>query len=157
LYRYCPFCRAHLEDREIDAAARRACPACDFVEWGNPTPTAMVLVRCGERCLFIRQPFFPPDLWGLVNGFVERGETAEQAAVREVKEEVGLDVRLATMAGTFYFERKNLLLVGFVADSDTMEVKPSEEISEWQWATRDEVKSLRLGDSVRAIARVATQ
>jgi len=157
VYQHCPSCRADLEDREIDAVVRRACPACAFVEWGNPTPTAMVLVRCGERCLFIRQPFFPPGHWGLVNGFVERGETAEQAAVREVKEEVGLDVRLATMAGTFYFEPKNLLLIGFVADSDTMAVEQSTEISEWEWVTPDEVESLRLGDSVRAIARVATQ
>ena len=155
MIRYCPVCRASLEDRDIDAVVRRACRACDFVEWGNPTPTAMVLVRCDERYLFIRQPFFPAGFWGLVNGYVERGETAEETAVREVKEEVGLDVQLAAFARTFHFERKNLLIVGYVADSDTTDVQPSEEISEWQWAARDEIDGIRLGDVTRTIAEVA--
>ena len=153
---YCPLCREPLEDREIDTVVRRACPACDFVEWGNPTPTSMVLVRCRDRYLFVRQPFFPPGHWGLINGYVERGESAEETAVREVKEEVGLEVRLATFAGTFYFERKNLLIIGFVADSDTRDIEPSEEISEWHWATTGEIDAIRLGEITRSIARLAT-
>ena len=155
MFRYCPACRTALEDRLVDGVDRRACPNCEFVEWGNPTPTAMTLVRCGDRLLFIRQPFFPPRHWGLINGFVERGENAEQAAVREVKEEVGLDVRLARVVGTFYYERRNLLLIGFLADADSTDVTPSDEISEWRWVAPADVRRLELGDAVKTIAAAA--
>lgn len=95
VFPYCPRCRAEMGAGLEGGIERPTCPECGFVQYLNPAPGAgVVLLRGREICLVQRR--FPPKQgqWTLPTGFMEWDETVEQTAVREVKEETGLEVEL---------------------------------------------------------------
>ncbi len=89
---YCPRC-GKKRDRIEDATPFR-CPACHFVYYFNPTvASAAILLRSDGCGLFIRRAKEPSKgMLGLVGGFIDIGETAEEGLRREVREEVGLEL-----------------------------------------------------------------
>ena len=95
VYAYCPHCREPMGRRHEGGVERPACAACGFVQYLNPAPGAgVVLLRGAEVCL-VRRKFEPrAGLWSLPTGFMEWDESAAETAVREAREETGLDVRL---------------------------------------------------------------
>src|SRR5215218_5543431 len=97
--RFCLHCGAALETRPIDGEPRPACPACPYVCFDNPVAVAGVIVRRGGEVLLVRQQDFPQFV--LVAGYLEAYESAEDAAVREMKEETGLDVVVERVLGTY--------------------------------------------------------
>ncbi len=70
------------------------------MEHRNPLPTVDVLIEVGDRIVLIRRKHPPPG-WAIPGGFVEEGETAESAAVRESLEETGLRVTLTALLGVY--------------------------------------------------------
>lgn len=92
---WCPRCRAKMGVGLEGGIERPTCPDCGFVQYLNPAPGAgVVLLRDGKVCL-VQRRFEPKSgQWTLPTGFMEWDETVEQTAVREVKEETGLDVDL---------------------------------------------------------------
>lgn len=87
---------------------RKPCPHCggDIVMYRNPTPTVDVVILVpggvdGEDGVVLIERLNPPHGWALPGGFVDVGETCEQAAVREAKEETGLDVILTGLLGVY--------------------------------------------------------
>ncbi len=101
---YCPHCGAAMEAAEIAGRTREACPDCGFVLYRNPVPAAGVLVEMESSIVLIRrgQPPFA-GWWALPAGYIEADESVEQAAVRECKEETGLDVELLELFGVYSF------------------------------------------------------
>ena len=69
-----------------------ACPSCSLLVYPRISPAVMVLIRRGDDFLLARGPHFQPGVFSALAGFVEAGETLEQCAVREVREEVGLEI-----------------------------------------------------------------
>lgn len=106
-FRYCPFCRAELVDREIFGRVRRVCPdpACRFVQFIDPKVGAAVLAVQDGRVLLIRRNVEPAiGSWCLPGGFIEQGETPQAAAVRECEEESGYQVEITGLIDVFYYE-----------------------------------------------------
>lgn len=94
-YRHCPVCGGDLETRLHDGRDRLVCSRCGFVFYQNPAPAAGVVAIEDGNLLWVQRKFEPrKGLWTLPAGFVEYGEHAEDCAVRETKEETGLDVEL---------------------------------------------------------------
>jgi 8-oxo-dGTP diphosphatase len=99
-----------MEKAEIGGRPREVCPVCEFVLFRNPVPGVGVLVEMasslgrGNGLVLIRrgQPPFV-GRWALPAGFIEEDESVEQAAVRECKEETGLDVELEELWGVYSF------------------------------------------------------
>jgi len=94
-FRYCPHCRAELAMVESGGRLRPTCSACGFIHYLNPAPGAgVILWRAGKVCLVQRK--FAPKVgqWTLPTGFMEWDEDIETTAVRETKEETGLDIEL---------------------------------------------------------------
>ena len=101
----------------------RSCPSCGeevaFTSYANPTPTVDVVLRVGESGVALIRRRNPPSGWALPGGFVDEGESAEQAARRELLEEVGVDVDLQGLLGVYSHPerdpRKHTLSVAFTA------------------------------------------
>jgi len=99
---FCIRCAARL--RRIREKGRRVpgCPNCGWIDWFNPAPTVSVLILRGDRLLLVRRAFAPArGAWDVPGGFIERGETVERAARREVREELGVGVRIERFVGIF--------------------------------------------------------
>jgi NAD+ diphosphatase len=114
-------------------------------------PAVIMLVHDGgDRVVLGRQATWPPGRFSILAGFVEPGESAEAAVVREVFEEVGLRVTDVRYVGSQPWPFPQSLMLGFVArvdGDDTLQPDPS-EIEEARWFTRDE---LRAGNGPAAI------
>jgi NAD+ diphosphatase len=93
-FTYCPLCGSKLSRQSIDEIERLACESasCRFVYWNNPTPVVAVLVRVDDAYILARNADWPSDVFSVLTGFLEEGESPESAAIREVAEELGLEV-----------------------------------------------------------------
>ena len=114
-------------------------------------PAVIMLVHDGgDRVVLGRQAIWPPGRFSILAGFVEPGESAEAAVVREVAEEVGLRVTDVRYVGSQPWPFPQSLMLGFVArldGDDTLRPDPT-EIEEARWFTREELRS---GDGPRAL------
>jgi len=137
---FCPGCgeRTHVQD----GGWSRRCASCSTEHFPRTDPVVIMLVLDGERCLLGRQPAWPRPFFSALAGFVEGGETLEEAVVREVAEEAGVvvsDVRyLASQPWPFPAS----LMLGCTARAATREiVVDRSELEEADWFTKDEVRA----------------
>ncbi|QBJ95268.1 NAD(+) diphosphatase [Rhodococcus sp. ABRD24] len=97
----------------------------------------------GDRVLLARQPTWPPRMFSVLAGFVEAGESLETCVVREIKEEVGLDVRDVRYLGSQPWPFPRSVMIGFsaVGDPAAALVFADGEIAEAHWFTREQVRA----------------
>jgi len=107
---FCPRCGAETEKTQAAGRVRQVCPACNFILYHNPVPGVGVLVEIPaspteEAGIVLIQRGQPPfaGWWALPAGYIEADESVEQAAVRECKEETGLDIELLELFGVYSF------------------------------------------------------
>jgi 8-oxo-dGTP diphosphatase len=105
-FKYCPRCRAEMVDRMAYDRVRRVCPECRFVQFIDPKVGAAVLALTEDnQALLVRRAVDPAKgSWCLPGGFIEIGETPQQAASRECKEESGFDVEIDRLIDVYYYE-----------------------------------------------------
>jgi len=113
--KFCPLCGHELEEAEIDGQLRLACisQSCDYVFWNNPTPVIAALVEQEGDVVLVRNKEWPQKWFGLVSGFLEKGETPESGVLREVKEELGLEGEIVDFIGYYSFFEMNQLILAF--------------------------------------------
>lgn len=113
--RYCLLCARPLERRLIDGLERLACPdpACGWVHWNNPLPVVAGVVEHEGNIILIQNKGWPADWWGLVTGFLEKGESPAEGVVREVREELGLEASLGGLIGAYGFPRQNQVIIAY--------------------------------------------
>ncbi|PWB74756.1 NUDIX hydrolase [candidate division GN15 bacterium] len=121
-YTFCPLCGKPLEEALLDGHRRLRCPdeSCGFVFYQNPIPAAGAIIVQDDSILLVKRAH-PPRIgwWCIPAGFMEWSEHPEQTAVREVREETGLDIKLKS-----FFEvytgvddpRSNAVLLLYLAD-----------------------------------------
>jgi len=110
------------------------CPNCGLLAYPRISPAVMVLVRDGDRLLLGRSPHFKPGVFSALAGFVEPGETLEECAAREVREEVGIAITNLRYFNSQPWPFPNSLMVAFFADyaGGTITPDPNEiEAAEW--------------------------
>ncbi|WP_131737762.1 NAD(+) diphosphatase [Actinomadura roseirufa] len=150
LHRFCPRCGAETE--VASAGHVRVCPRDGSQHFPRVDPAVIMLVTdAADRILLARGPQWPADRRSVLAGFVEPGESLEQAVVREVAEEVGLAVRDVRYAGSQPWPLPRSLMVGFTATADgNVPLRPDpEEILDAAWYTRDELRAaIDAGDIV---------
>ena len=135
-WRFCPQCGAPLEWAAVAGAERQACyaPGCGFVRWDNPVPVVAAVIECVDRdgaVLLARNHVWPERMFALVTGFLERGESPEEAVVREVREETALEAESVRLLGVYPFERKNEVIIGFHVRARG-EIVLNEELAEFR-------------------------
>ena len=116
----------------------RECPACKQVHYPRIAPAIMALVRRGRELLLARSPHFAPGMYSALAGFVEPGETLEQTLVREVREEVGIEVANVRYFASQPWPFPHSLMIAFNADYAGGEITPEPgEIEAAGWFTLD--------------------
>ncbi|MGW5387014.1 NAD(+) diphosphatase [Nocardia sp. NPDC003963] len=116
-------------------------------------PAVICLIHDGgDRVLLGRQASWPETMFSLLAGFVEAGESLERCVEREMREEVGLDVRDIEYLGSQPWPFPRSLMLGFCAQADPAQplVFSDGEIAEAHWFTRDEVRGALAAGSWRA-------
>jgi 8-oxo-dGTP diphosphatase len=97
-FKYCPFCGTQLALEEKGGRPRPSCRNCGFVHFRNPVPGVVVVIeKEGYVLLGRRGGGFGAGKWGLPQGYIEFDEDFLTAAIREVKEETGLDVEIRSI------------------------------------------------------------
>lgn len=114
---------------------------CGAQHFPRTDPVTIMLVENDGRLLLGRQPRFPPRSFSALAGFVEPGETIEEAVAREVWEEAGLKVRDVEYIATQPWPFPSQLMIGCYSQTDESDITLDvEELEEARWFTRDEVE-----------------
>jgi NAD+ diphosphatase len=113
--KFCPRCATPLATRAADGRERLGCPAdgCGYVFYDNPLPVVAGLVEHEGEIILTRQRGWPAGWFGLMAGFVEKGEAPEEAVLRELGEELGLRGTIAGLIGVYGFAQRNELIVAY--------------------------------------------
>jgi len=131
-HRYCGRCGNKTEDLETERAKK--CPGCGLINYPRVSPSMIVAVIKEDKILLARSTRFKGGFYSVLAGFVEPGETLEECVKREVKEEVGIDVKNIRYFGSQPWPFPHSLMVGFIADYDKGEIViDPEEIVEAGW------------------------
>jgi NAD+ diphosphatase len=139
---FCANCGAATE--VADAGHERRCPACGAHHFPRTDPVVIVRVVDEEhdRLLLGRQGSWPEGRFSVLAGFVEPGETLEEAVRREVREESGVEVGAASYVASQPWPFPSSLMLGFHAETAGGEPRPSDgELAEVRWFERDEVEA----------------
>ncbi|MET0342314.1 MAG: NAD(+) diphosphatase [Polyangiales bacterium] len=113
-HQYCGACATPTE--ASDKRHARRCPRCALEVFPRLAPAMIVAVERGDEILLARSPHFPPGIYSVLAGFVDPGESVEDAVHREVFEEVGLTVRNVRYFGSQPWPFPNSLMLGFQAE-----------------------------------------
>jgi NAD+ diphosphatase len=133
---HCPRCGGPTE--RIAGEWGKRCPACRYEHYPHLHPAVITLVLDGDHCLLARKREWAPGRYALVAGFVDNGESLEGAVAREVKEEVGVDVKDIRYVGSQNWPFPSQLMVGFVATYAGGEIRVDpEELEDARWFARD--------------------
>jgi len=122
-YRYCPVCGQALTEAEHGGKLRLACPKDDWVHWDNPIPVVAAVVERNGHVVLVQSHGWPAQWFGLVTGFLERDEAPEDAVLREVKEELGLEGHLGEFIGLYPFFRRNQLIMAYHVEAHAGEIE----------------------------------
>lgn len=134
-YEYCPKCGKKLEGKKAgDDGLVPFCDHCDAY-WFDTFSDCVIVLTYNEfdEVVLARQGYLSDKYASFTSGFMEMGENAEETALREVKEELGLDLTDLEYAGTYWFDAKDMLMHGFIGYSEKKEFNLSEEIDSAEW------------------------
>jgi NAD+ diphosphatase len=138
---HCPRCGERTERLEGEWGKR--CPRCRYEHYPHLHPAVIVLVKDGDRCLLARKAGWAPGRYALVAGFVDNGESLEACVAREVKEEVGVDVKDIRYVGSQNWPFPSQLMVGFVARYAGGEITVDpDELEDARWFPGDGLPGL---------------
>lgn len=140
-HRFCGVCGA--PTRALDGGHMRLCTraACAAEHFPRTDPAVIMLVERGDACLLARQASWPAHLYSALAGFVEPGESLEEAVAREVKEETGVIVGAVSYQSSQPWPFPSSLMLGFVAEAegDALDVN-RDELEDAGWYSREDLE-----------------
>jgi NAD+ diphosphatase len=132
--------------RSVDSGWRRVCPACETEHFPRVDPVVIMLAVANDKCLLGRNAGWPEGRMSALAGFMEPGETIEEACARELKEESGLVVRSVAYHSSQPWPFPSSLMIGLIAEvEDGQAVPDGVEILELRWFARDEARDVLAG------------
>ena len=136
---YCGRCQTKMEDSKTERAV--VCPKCNNTVYPKISPAIIVAIRKGDDLLLTKYANRPYKRYSLVAGFVEIGESFEEAVRREVMEEVGLRIKNIRYYKSSPWGVSDTMMVGFFAelDGDDHITLQESELSEARWFPKDEI------------------
>jgi NAD+ diphosphatase len=140
-HRFCPNCGAATQ--VVHGGWRRDCPNCKAEHFPRTDPVVIMLAVDGERCLLGRSPRFLPTMWSCLAGFIEPGESIEDAVHRETREEAGIGCGRVVYFRSQPWPFPSSLMIGCHAEAVTHDiVVDHEELEDARWFSKDEVATM---------------
>ncbi len=137
--RFCTACAAPLRFESAGHRARCTNPQCAIDHFPRTDPAIIVIVSHGERCLLGRGPKWPARRYSTLAGFVEPGETLEDAVRREVLEESGVRVGDCTYHSSQPWPFPASIMLGFTAEAEDPHICLGPELAEANWFSVDDI------------------
>lgn len=142
--RFCAHCGEACE--KTQAGYRRKCPACEREHFPRLDPVSIMLVVDGTNCLLGRQPRFQPGMYSCLAGFIEPGETLENAVRREVMEEAAIEISAVRYHSTQPWPFPHTLMIGCFAKAESTDITmDAAELEDCRWFSRTEVGAMLTG------------
>ncbi len=141
---HCGECGGHT--RSVQGGAHRICFDCQTESFPRTDPVAIAVVVKGDRCLLGRGPGWPDGMYSALAGFIEAGESLEDAARREVLEETGVRVGAVRYLRSQPWPFPSSLMIGCIAEaeSEEIEIDPA-ELDDAKWFSRDALRAALAG------------
>jgi NAD+ diphosphatase len=144
-HRHCAVCGQ--PSQAVDGGWKRRCGSCEAEHFPRTDPVVIMLPWHGDRCMLGRQEAWPKGMFSALAGFLEPGESIEEACARELSEEAGLRTRKVRYHSTQPWPYPSSLMIGLIAEVEDDEGAPDQtELSEVRWFTRDEGRRLLAGE-----------
>ena len=150
-HRFCGLCGAPTKSEEAGHMRRCTNPQCDTMHFPRTDPAVIMLVTRGDEALLGRNKNFPlPGMYSTLAGFVEPGESLEDAVAREIREETGIEVGAVHYHSSQPWPFPGNIMLGFVAEAVTSEIAiDPDELADARWFARDWLLSHEDDDSFR--------
>jgi NAD+ diphosphatase len=140
-HRFCSACGQRSETSE--AGWRRICPACRTEHFPRTDAVVIMLPTLGDSCLLGRQAAWPEGRFSALAGFVEPGESLEEACARELQEEAALETLRVTYHSSQPWPFPTSLMIGLFAEVASRDAAPDQtELEEVRWLSREEARAL---------------
>ncbi|HXM00481.1 MAG TPA: NAD(+) diphosphatase [Rhizomicrobium sp.] len=144
---FCPRCGG--PTTLMDAGYRRHCAGCGADHFPRTDPVVIMLASHGDSCLVGRGKQFPQGMFSALAGFVEPGETIEEAVRRELHEEAGITVGAVTYHATQPWPFPSSLMIGCFAESQSRDlVVDHNELAEAMWLEKTKLRALLAGERI---------
>jgi NAD+ diphosphatase len=140
--RYCNRCGSPTTFREAGHMMLCTNAECAAIHFPRTDPAVIVLIHHGDRCLLGRQPVWPEGIYSTLAGFVETGESLENAVVREVREESAIELKDVRYFGSQPWPFPQSLMLGFMAEAATIEITCGSELADVRWFGLTEARAV---------------
>jgi NAD+ diphosphatase len=149
-HRFCGVCGSITEAAEAGHVRRCRNPDCNASHFPRTDPAVIMLVTDGENCLLGRQAAWPAGMYSTLAGFVEPGESLEQAVAREVFEEAGIEVDTVTYQSSQPWPFPASIMLGFRATARSREIRiDGAELQDARWFGRRWLQNHEDGPDLR--------
>ena len=133
---FCGHCGGSNHFKENERA--KICPRCGTVNYPRISPAIIVGIKKGDKLLLAHNEHFRQGLYSIIAGYVEQGESVEQAVRREVEEEVGIQIKNIQYYGSTPWYNGDSLILGFTAEYESGEIQvDQEEIVDAGWYSKE--------------------
>jgi len=142
---FCPNCGQ--PTLAVEGGWKRVCDACKTEHFPRTDPVVIMLPTFGDKCLLGRQRVWPKGMYSALAGFLEPGESIEEACAREVMEEAGLTATHVSYHSTQPWPYPSSLMIGLFAEvSDDKATADDTELEEVRWFTRPQIQAMLRGE-----------
>jgi NAD+ diphosphatase len=143
-HRFCANCGA--KTQPVEGGWRRDCATCEALHFPRTDPVVIMLAVAGDRCLLGRAHRFQAGMWSCLSGFVEPGETVEEAVRRETREEAGIVCGKVAYFASQPWPLPMSLMIGCYAQARSLEIIIDRaELEDARWFERDEIGLMLAG------------
>ena len=148
-YHFCPQCGSQLIEREAGDDGK--VPYCEKCEkyWFDTFASCVIIMVINqyEEIVLLEQSYMSGEYRNFISGFMTPGENAEEAALREVKEEIGVELERLESSGTWWFEEGDMLMHGFIGYASKQDLTLSSEVDSAEWVHLAKAPELMYPDS----------